>query len=57
MYEWTKRLGQKHFALSGEYKTLCGKPMLGNNYAKRMPEAEKKQCTECATELEQRRQE
>jgi len=32
--EWTKRLGQQHFAMyDGTGRTLCGMPMLGNNYA------------------------
>lgn len=46
--EWTKRLGQKHWALAGENETLCEKPMLGNNYARHLEEDEKEPCTECA---------
>jgi hypothetical protein len=30
--EWTKRLGQQHWNIAGKGQTLCGKPMLGNNY-------------------------
>ena len=33
-YAYIKRLGQKHFAESGESVTLCKRPMLGNNYAR-----------------------
>jgi len=47
-YEWTKRLGQQHFAESGKNETLCGKPMLGNNYAKHLTDEEKTPCNECA---------
>lgn len=31
-YNWVKRLGQGHIA-GEDHRTLCGKPMLGNNYA------------------------
>ena len=31
-YKYTKRLGQQHLAKSGTSNTLCGMPMLGNNY-------------------------
>ncbi len=40
--EWTKRLGQQHFAMyDGTGRTLCGMPMLGNNYAKHIDEEAK----------------
>ena len=32
--EWTKKLGQQHFSVPNEPTTLCGMPMLGNNYAR-----------------------
>ena len=32
-FEWTKKLGQQHFSMGGG-STLCGMPMLGNNYAR-----------------------
>ena len=48
--EWVKRLGQQHWALfnrsNGE--TLCGRPMLGNNYARHLPDEDKVPCEECA---------
>ena len=50
-YLWTKKLGATHYA--GKNTTLCGKPMLGNNYSKVRPNAPL--CDEClkiATEKE-----
>ena len=35
-FNWVKRLGQGHYAGEGR-TTLCGKPMLGNNYAGHIP--------------------
>jgi len=49
-YEWTKKLGQQHICLNTpqlKQTTLCGKPMLGNNYADIIPPAYKTQCLEC----------
>lgn len=46
---WVKRLGQWHLYRQGESTTLCGMPMLGNNYSKIIPEKERKTCTKCAT--------
>lgn len=51
---WTKRLGQKHYAEDNSNTTVCGKPMLGNNYANIIPENEQKECSECAKILENR---
>ena len=48
LHEWTKRLGQRHWSKSNEPETLCGRPMLGNNYADRIPDSEKQDCEECA---------
>lgn len=45
--EWTKKLGQKHWSKDGESGTLCGMPMLGNNYAKVLKDEHKKECEEC----------
>ena len=48
-YEWTKKLGQQHICLNIpqlKQTTLCGKPMLGNNYATIIPPAYKTQCLE-----------
>ena len=43
---WVKKLGQWH--LSGRNgQTLCGVPMLGNNYAKYIPENARTECPDC----------
>ena len=34
MDKYIKRLGQQHWSRPGKSKTLCGMPMLGNNYAR-----------------------
>ena len=34
IYLYIKRLGQQHLAEPGQSTTLCGQPMLGNNYAR-----------------------
>jgi len=44
--EWTKKLGQQHWHLSGESTTFCGRPMLGNNYT-HMDMSDKTPCEEC----------
>lgn len=54
LHEWTKRLGQKHFILDGEDETLCGKPLLGNNYSKVIHDNEKKECEKCIKEAGRR---
>lgn len=49
MYFWTKRIGDTHIA--GVNGTLCGRPMLGNNYA-----TQKEQfatCAECVKVMEE----
>ncbi len=50
---WTKKLGQKHYTRDGMDETLCGRPMLGNNYASVIPESEQKECEECTKVLEE----
>ena len=52
--EWVKRLGQQHWSLSGQKRseTLCGKAMLGNNYASVLLENDKVPCEECAGKKE-----
>lgn len=45
--EWTKRLGQQHWSRSNEPETLCGIPMLGNNYAELLRPDRKKPCSSC----------
>lgn len=52
-FEWTKRLGQKHWAKGGEAETLCGMPMLGNNYAEQMDPKWKESCEECIIKKEE----
>jgi len=42
LQRWTKKLDEMHFYKSddevgGMSRTLCGKPMLGNNYADQFP--------------------
>lgn len=44
---WVKRLGQHHFYVSGSPETLCGMPMLGNNYAGQIPDEDLEPCAEC----------
>ena len=41
-----KKLGQWHLS-GGNGETICGKPMLGNNYAKYIPENEREKCPDC----------
>ena len=43
---WVKKLGQWHLS-GGNGQTLCGVPMLGNNYAKYIPENERVKCDKC----------
>tara|TARA_R100001244_G_scaffold112878_1_gene83545 strand:- start:2088 stop:2294 length:207 start_codon:yes stop_codon:yes gene_type:complete len=51
VWEWTKRLGQQHWSFPGKYETLCGRPMLGNNYAKHVPDNEKTPCEDCQLKI------
>ncbi len=45
---WTKKLGQRHYAKAGfNSETLCGMPMLGNNYVNVIPFDEQEECEEC----------
>ena len=48
-YEWTKKLGQQHWEHPYPDKsgTLCGKPMLGNNYARIIKKENKIPCENC----------
>jgi len=43
---WVKKLGQWHLS-GGNGQTICGAPMLGNNYAKYIPETERTKCPKC----------
>ena len=55
MYEYIKRLGQQHFAEDNASVTLCGKPMLGNNYAGKLEYivGEVTPCAECQEVIKQ----
>lgn len=53
---WTKRLGQKHYTREGMSETLCGMPMLGNNYASEIPESEQTECAKCSMVIEEESQ-
>lgn len=46
-YDWVKKLGQWHLSERGDSETICGMPMLGNNYARDIPEAERQKCPKC----------
>ena len=58
-FEWTKKLGQQHFSLprTSNGMTMCGRPMLGNNYAKHIAEEDKVPCKECAEAITKRQAE
>ena len=52
-YDWVKRLGQWHVYnrdRDEQYKTRCGVPMLGNNYANEISEHERVKCERCFKE-------
>jgi hypothetical protein len=38
--------------MSGEHETLCGMPMLGNNYARHLDQEDKQPCRTCAERME-----
>lgn len=48
--EWVERLGQQHWSIPGDHETLCGKPMLGNDYTKWLRDEDKVPCEECLAE-------
>lgn len=53
LYEWTKKLGQQHWSIPGSFEgTLCGMPMLGNNYAKHIDEEDKTPCPQCQQQVQ-----
>jgi hypothetical protein len=45
--DWVKKLGQWHLAEPNKGTTLCGMPMLGNNYANIIDEKDRIKCKEC----------
>ena len=51
LHEWTKRLGQQHWQIPNEPTTLCGMPMLGNNYARHLTEDDKTPCPQCQNQI------
>lgn len=51
---WVKKLGQWHLA-DDNGKTRCGVPMLGNNYAKYIPENERTKCDKCFEQITRNR--
>ena len=44
---WVKRLGDCHLAGRNASETVCGMPMLGNNYAKHLEAGEMHKCDKC----------
>jgi len=56
--KWTKRLDVMHYHKANELPnictTLCGKIMLGNNYAEDNPDRE--DCKECIEKLKEMKQ-
>lgn len=46
-FDWVKKLGQWHLYKSGSSETICGKPMLGNNYYAHIPFAQREKCEKC----------
>lgn len=45
-YDWVKKLGQWHKVEKGG-TTICGMPLLGNNYARDIPECDREKCPKC----------
>ena len=50
--EWTKKLGQQHWNVRDEPTTLCGMPMLGNNYARVYDQEDKTPCPQCQNQIQ-----
>ena len=46
--EWVKKLGDQHWAVRGRSVTLCGRAMLGSNYAQVTADERKALCEVCA---------
>lgn len=49
-YYWTKKIDDLHLHQGNTSTTLCGKPMLGNNYQAIYPD--RKLCAECVRIVE-----
>ena len=52
LLEWTKNLRQQHFSIPNEPTTLCGRPMLGTNYARVYDQEDKTPCPKSAHEAQ-----
>ena len=50
LHKWQKRIGDVH--IGGRNTTLCGRPMLGNNYAEKDAEITCEECILCQVEKE-----
>jgi hypothetical protein len=46
-YDWVKKLGQWHIVEKSSDGTICGMPLLGNNYANDIPECDRMKCPKC----------
>lgn len=58
-FDWVKKLGQWHLN-DDEYKegeTLCGAPMLGNNYHGKIDPKDIRKCPQCFAIAEARKKE
>lgn len=51
---WTKKIGPSHIA--GKTTTLCGIPMLGNNYSWSVDVNNLSLCEDCIKKLDRRRE-
>ena len=51
VYKWMKKFGVTHYSRVGDCNTLCGKPMLGNNYVGHRDE--EGDCPRCMELLEE----
>lgn len=45
IHSWVKKIGERHYSINNDSETLCGRPMLGNNYDLVRPDAPA--CPEC----------
>lgn len=55
LFAWTKKIDDIHYAIEGFHsETLCGRPMLGNNYASMYPKGLRRECPTCLKEIEAR---
>ena len=45
--DWVKKLGQWHLYKPDSSETLCGTPMLGNNYSRLILPEHREKCEDC----------